>query len=255
MTASGNLPPGYAHVALDVVDSTNAEALRRAGQGEQGPLWITAGRQTRGRGRSGRAWLSPFGNVSATLLFRPGCQPAALPQLSLVAGVAAHDTIAAVLPGALGPELRLKWPNDILIASAKVAGILVESMTIGTGAVAAIGIGINVACVPDLGDRSVTALAVHGTMEDAAFVSRTLAASLDRWIGRWQSGRNFEDIRTAWLDRSGALGEPLTVHVGADTVVGAYAGLASDGALLLDDAAGIRRKFAFGDVALRPRRV
>src|SRR5579863_5587530 len=98
-------------VVLDLVDSTNAEALRRASAGERGPLWIVATEQSAGRGRRGRAWTSPAGNLHATLMLTDPSPPAAAPQLGFVAGLALHDALAAAAPS-LASLLALKWPND-----------------------------------------------------------------------------------------------------------------------------------------------
>ncbi len=237
-------------IGFDEIDSTNAEALRRAAQGEQGPLWITAARQTLGRGRSGRSWVSAPGALAATLLFRPTCDVACLPQLSLVAGVAAYDAIAEALPVADRSSLRLKWPNDVLLGAAKVSGILVESMMLGQAVTAAIGIGINVDVAPDVGGRSVVSLASHGATRNAAEVGISLYGQLGRWLDVWDGGANFGEIRTAWLARGSALGEPMSINAGDGPVTGRFAGLDADGALLLDVGDEAARRFTFGDVAL-----
>lgn len=244
------LPPEWIELAVDEIDSTNSEALRRAAAGERGPLWITARQQTRGRGRSGRTWASIGESLAATLLFAPAAPVPALAGLSLVAGIASHDAVAAALPGAARAEVRLKWPNDVLIGRAKVSGILVETSLFGTEAVAAIGIGINVGAVPEVGGRETTALAAHGATADFREMSAALASALSRWLGIWSGGPGFAAIREAWLLRGGALGEPITVNAGGDLVAGRYAGLDADGGLLLDVGLGQPRKFSFGDVAL-----
>src|SRR5258706_6388441 len=124
---------------LDVVDSTNAEALRRAKAGERGPLWIVAKEQSGGRGRRGRAWVSPAGNLHATLMLTDPAPPAAAAQLGFVAGLALHDAAAAAAP-ALAPRLALKWPNDMLCAARKIGGILIEGE--GHPVTAAVGIAV-----------------------------------------------------------------------------------------------------------------
>jgi len=248
------LPSGWTGLAFDEIDSTNSEALRRAAAGERGPLWITARHQIRGRGRSGRTWASAGGSLAATLLFAPGCALAALAELSLVAGVAAHVAIAAELPADARTPVRLKWPNDVLIGGAKVCGILVETSMFGADLVAAIGTGINVAEPPEIEGRTGTSLAEHGASADVAGVGGSLAIAMAEALSTWDGGRGFAVIRRAWLDRAGALGEPMSVHAGGEKVVGLYAGLDHDGGLLIDVGAGERRKFSFGDVALgRPR--
>ncbi len=243
------LPPGWQLAAYDEIDSTNAEAMRRIASGERGPLWITAHHQSRGRGRSGRSWNSAEGSLAATLVLAPGCSAAVLPQISLVAGVAAHAAIAEALPAGARPRVRLKWPNDVLVAGAKVSGILVESTVAGGGMVAVIGTGINVAAPPALGDRPTTSLALNGATCNRPQVSAGLAASLAVWLGVWDRGAGFEAVRAAWLERAGPLGAPMTVNAGGAPVAGTYAGLDAEGALLLDTAGG-RQRFTFGDVAL-----
>jgi BirA family biotin operon repressor/biotin-[acetyl-CoA-carboxylase] ligase len=116
----------YRSLILDSVGSTNREAFALAEAGETGPLWIMARRQTAGRGRGDRPWVSVPGNLHASLLIRLGCPPTAMPQLSLVAGVAVVDAIREAA-GGRPAGLRLKWPNDVLIGQAKCAGILVET--------------------------------------------------------------------------------------------------------------------------------
>lgn len=241
---------GWRRIALDEIDSTNTEALRRAAAGEHGPMWITAGLQTRGRGRSGRVWSSADGSVAATLLLSPDCPLGRLPELALVAGVAAHDAIAARLPVPARERLRLKWPNDVLLGGRKVCGVLVESTSTGARCVAAIGIGINVLAVPHLDGRQAAALSEQGARMTVEDMEVTLAHRLAHWLGVWNAGHNFESVRQSWLERAGALGEVMTVNAGDGPVSGAFAGLDSDGALLLDeDRKGIRR-FSFGDVTL-----
>jgi BirA family biotin operon repressor/biotin-[acetyl-CoA-carboxylase] ligase len=244
------LPTGWAALEFDEIDSTNAEAMRRAAAGERGPMWITARFQSRGRGRSGRTWASAGSSLAATLLFRPGCPVSALAGLSLVAGVAAHDAIVAALPDAGRPHVRLKWPNDVLIGRAKVSGILVESSIVGEDVVAVIGTGVNIARVPEVAGRETTALAEHGSSAGFADMSAGLAEALARWLGVWSDGRDFQAIREAWRERAGPLGELINVNAGSELVVGRYAGLDDDGGLLLDVGSGAPRKFSFGDVAL-----
>ena len=247
----------WRHVALATVDSTQAEAMRRALAGEPGPLWITAEVQTLGRGRSGRAWSTPAGNLAATLLLRPLCEPVLLPQLSLVAGVAAIDALALCAGAAAGPTaLRLKWPNDLMIGAAKLGGILVESSVLGGALVAAIGIGINIAEAPEVAGRAITRLADHttGAPTPQALLA-ALAASMAASLEVWSNGSGFAQIRAAWGERALAEGSPITVNAGAGPVSGSFAGLDIDGALLLLAPDGRRRRFTWGDVTLAPVKV
>src|SRR5437763_9935908 len=152
-------------IAHDVLDSTNAEALRLARGGERGPLWITARRQTAGHGRRGRSWISAPGNLHATLLLTEVGATECWPQLSFVAALAGHDAIANVAT-ALAPGLSIKWPNDLLLHGAKVAGVLIEGESCGA---VALGIGINCATHPAGTDYPATDLSAAGILPDKLF--------------------------------------------------------------------------------------
>jgi BirA family biotin operon repressor/biotin-[acetyl-CoA-carboxylase] ligase len=251
MTASGGgLPFPLAHLAE--IDSTNAEAMRRALAGERGPLWVLADRQTAGRGRSGRAWVSDAGNLFASLLVARDYPVAKAGQLSLVAGVATVDALRKAGPLELGAELRLKWPNDILIGPDKMGGILVESSTrgAGDGRVTVIGVGLNLASAPPGQERGATYLAAHGLTLSPREALCFLAEAMDAWLETWNGGAGFALVRAAWLQRAGAPGEPLTVHAAEGPVVGRFAGLDADGALVIAGADGRERHFTYGDVTL-----
>ena len=240
---------------LDEIGSTNDEAQRRAAAGERGPLWIATRRQTAGKGRSGRVWNeASTGNVAATLLFEPGCAPARLSELSLVAGVAAHAAIADALPAAAASRVELKWPNDVLIAGAKTSGILIESGNYGGATVSLVGIGINVASAPVGIDRATTCLAAHGTALDADAVLQLLAARMVHWLAVWRGTDGFAAIRAAWVARATPIGRTLEIKTNGGPVAGTFAGLDHDGALLIDVAPDIRRRFTYGDVSVLPAR-
>jgi BirA family biotin operon repressor/biotin-[acetyl-CoA-carboxylase] ligase len=265
MTAPADgLPAPYRLLHLASTDSTNAEAMRRALAGERGPLWVLADRQTTGRGRSGRAWVSSAGNLFASLLVEMTGPVAKAGQLSLVAGVAAIEAIRSMGPlggplgGPLAPGagLRLKWPNDVLLGLAKAGGILVESSTRGAqeGRVAVIGIGLNLASAPPGLEPGATYLAAHGLTLSPREALCFLAGTMDAWLKIWNEGEGFAAVRAAWLERAGPLGEPLTVHGVAGPVRGRFAGLDDEGALLVAGADGGERRFTYGDVTLETAR-
>src|SRR3990170_7462312 len=145
------LPSGYRLLRMETVDSTNAEARRRAKVGEPGPLWIWSARQSQGRGRGGREWISLHGNLFASLLVGVNCPIRSAGQLALVAGIIAYDTIAKLIAYEGRSELLLKWPNDVLLAGEKLAGMLLENVgsTVENRSVVVIGTGINLASHPE----------------------------------------------------------------------------------------------------------
>ncbi len=235
-------------VEYETIDSTNDEAHRRAAAGERGPLWIRSDQQQSGRGRSGRPWSSPPGNLSATHLFTPDCPRSVFHHLSFVAGIAAYDAVATSVNK--GAPLQLKWPNDLLIGAAKVGGILVESSKYDDDVVVMIGIGINIAVAPPVDGRAVTQLGDHGTAPTPSDLVARLADAMAHWISRWDSGRNFASVRAAWSERAHAIGRPLMVNTNERQVVGAFNGLAENGALLLTTEGGETLRIEHGDVSL-----
>ncbi len=241
-------PPAVLH--LDEIDSTNAEAMRLSGSGERGPLWIIADRQTAGRGRSGRLWTTSDGNLAASYLFEPRCRPEYLHQIAILTGVAVHSAVRRAI-GQPVPGLRLKWPNDLLIGSAKAGGILVETTSFGgSRSIAVIGIGLNIATAPDLDSRAITRLGAHSPGLNRDLMFQTLKTEIDNWLAIWRAGAGFHDIRTAWLERAGVPGERLTVNGQTGPIEGNYIGIDETGALLLRNSDGLVRRLTYGDVSL-----
>ncbi|MDO9382959.1 MAG: biotin--[acetyl-CoA-carboxylase] ligase [Hyphomicrobiaceae bacterium] len=238
-------------VHLAEVGSTNAEAMRLAAASEAGPLWVTADVQTGGKGRSGREWVSRPGNLFASYMFQTAAPIATAHQLSLVAGVAVFD---ALLTCGLGRQhgLRLKWPNDVLIGRAKAGGILVESSMLPgqPNLTAVIGIGLNLASHPEIAGRDVTSLAAQGVAVAPADALQALDAALTAALSLWDESRGFAAVRSAWLERCGAVGERLTVQLPQGAITGAFAGLDLDGALLVEIEGGEVRRCTYGDVTI-----
>lgn len=234
-------------IRLSETGSTNRDAMRLALNGEPLPLWVAAERQTGGRGRVGRMWVSSAGNLHASLAFRSLAPPALAGQIALVAGVAFFEAIAAVTN--LGARLRLKWPNDLMIGDAKAGGILVESTLVPAGDLIVVaGFGLNIASAPAL-DRPVTALTLEMQDVNAEMILAALTDSCHRWLQLWDEGRAFSAIRESWLARAGPLGQSITITAGTQTLSGVYRGLNDEGALLAD-VAGRLETFNFGDVTL-----
>ena len=236
---------GARHIGYDTLGSTSAEALALARAGERGPLWISARAQTAGRGRRGNQWISPPGNLYATLLLSDPSRPAEAPQLSFIAALAVHDAVSTCAPQ-LGRLLKLKWPNDILIGRAKVAGILIEGESAPVFSVA-IGIGVNCAGHPDETAYPATDLAAAGALVDPTTLLGRLAESMQIRIGQWERGRGFPAIRADWLKHAIGLGETLQVRLSEREISGRFQGIDELGRLLLEQAGSVTTVTA-GDV-------
>lgn len=244
-------PAGTRLLRYAELGSTNAEAMRLAASGEPGPAWIVADMQTAGKGRSGRAWASEPGNLFASYLFDTTAPISAAHQLSLVAGVAAFDAIASF--GLTASEgLRLKWPNDILIGDAKAGGILVESTSLPARQTltVVIGVGLNLQHHPDIAGRHVTSLSRHGVAVTTGAALDALDAALLHATALWDAAHGFSAVRAAWLARSGPVGQRISVNGADGTITGTFAGLDSDGALIIELQGGESRRCTYGDVTI-----
>jgi BirA family biotin operon repressor/biotin-[acetyl-CoA-carboxylase] ligase len=247
---SPKLPSRYRLVRMETVDSTNAEARRRAKAGEPGPLWIWSARQSQGRGRGGREWISQHGNLFASLLIGVNCPIRVASQLALVAGIVTYDTIAKLIAYEGRSELLLKWPNDVLLAGEKLAGMLLENVgsPMEDRSVVVIGTGINLANHPEDLPQPAISLGAYGMTITAADALEVLAATTHEWLARWAEGTSFPSIRRAWLDRAGPTGRALRVKIDGEETEGVYAGLDADGALRLLTPDGSEHRIAAGDV-------
>jgi BirA family biotin operon repressor/biotin-[acetyl-CoA-carboxylase] ligase len=245
------LPPGCRYAFFDDIDTTNGEALRRALAGEQGGLWIWANRQSAGRGRIGRSWASPPGNLYASVLLRPPCPLSVAVGLSLLAGVAMYDAVEALSGERFAQgRLRLKWPNDLLLDGLKVGGVLLESAKsrkTGESAVV-IGAGVNLVSHPDDCLRPATDLAARGVVASPSAAFAALAWATADWLGVWQNGKGFPQVRRAWIERAQGIGSEIAVRVGAEIIRGVFLGVDEGGALLLDSGEGAKRRITAGDV-------
>ena len=233
MTSMPVLPDGWTLVALESVGSTNDEATRLADAGAPEGTVVWAREQSGGRGRRGRNWASPVGNLYSSTIIRPICLAQRAAELGFVAALAVGDLVPA------DRSVRLKWPNDVLVDGGKVAGILLESAIGQDGLVEHVvaGIGVNVTFAPQVPEMRYPGAALGGTVEAAlAGLTRALAARLAQWR---QDG--FETVRREWLAKAGPLGAEVDVRLGEGLVRGRFAGLDREGALLLDTAEGPRK--------------
>ncbi len=234
-------PAGYGLHILDTVDSTLNEAARIAPT-LTGPVWIMAHMQTAARGRRGRAWKNPKGNLAATLVLRPQDGPERAALRSFVAALALFDACVAVTGRTEG--LSLKWPNDVLLNGGKLAGILLESAGQGPNlSYLSIGIGVNLAEAPGQNDvedralRPVSLLSETGVTISAEDFLTELAAALARYETQF-STYGFDPIRTAWLDRAARLGQVITARTATSETSGTFETVDASGNLVLHTAKG-----------------
>lgn len=251
-TFAAALPAGYRLLHLPECGSTNTEALARAEAGEAGGLWILADRQTAGRGRSGRRWVSEEGNLFASLLLQPGCTPETASKLAFLAALSLADTVKGLDKRTDGtrPRLSLKWPNDILLDGAKLGGILLESLQLPqtNRLCLVIGVGLNLASHPHIADVNATSLADKGIDAERPVVFQKLAERFDHWLKIWADGTNFAPIREAWLKRAHGLSQPVEASIAGRSINGIFSGLDENGALIVEQADGERARISSGEV-------
>jgi len=242
------MPGDYDLRVFDVLDSSNAECRRIVEQeGATGNIWVVAGSQTMGRGRRGRTWESPNGNIYASLLYGIDCDLAAASGLSFVAALAVRDTVADILQAP--DRVSCKWPNDILVEGRKISGILLETAGPGHGMPShvIIGIGINVSHHPEDSLYPATDLNGEAGRKIAREqVTENLMLSLAHWISRWESS-GFPPIRKAWKACAHGVGEDIVVRLPGEELCGRFVDLDKAGALILEFD-GKRRHITAGDI-------
>lgn len=239
-------PAGYGLIEFGEIDSTNEEARRLAAKGERGPLWIVADHQTAGRGRRGRKWESPTGNLAATLLLNPGKPASECAQISFVSALAVSDTIASFTPDV---EIKVKWPNDVLANGRKISGILLESASQGADPqFLIVGIGMNLKSHPPDTEFPATSLAGMGLSAPLPrHALLELAGPFAKWYDIWRA-QGFAPIRDAWLARAAGLGTRIRARLTNEETVGIFEGIDETGALLLRETQDRVRIIAAGEV-------
>lgn len=245
-----DLPTVYSLVERESVDSTNAEARRLALEGEDAApdgTVVWAREQTAGRGRRGRTWDSPPGNLYASFVLRPDVPLPEAAQLSFVAALAVFDAIGTCAEAGL--IVTTKWPNDILIDGHKVAGILLEAE--GGDAetppdFVVLGVGVNVASHPQETEFPAGCLAQYGIQTTPEEMLEALCRQFLSAVRTWLDN-DFDRIKQTWLYRCQGKGETITVRLANETLEGVFEDLDADGALLLRTETGVR-KITAGDV-------
>jgi len=227
---------GFSLVTLETVDSTNRLALDLAAQAGANKTWVLAETQRAGRGRHGREWSSPPGNFYGSLLLVSPCAPEDAPKLGFVAGVAVAEGVARLAPG---HDVRLKWPNDVLVNGQKLVGILLEGRFIAPNKQAvAIGIGINVKAIPAAVAGEATSLAELGFGGDRRDVFRHLSNAMARWLAVFAKGQGFFNVRQAWAERALAPGTEIRVRLPKGDKNGRFSGIDERGRLILTTPTG-----------------
>jgi BirA family transcriptional regulator, biotin operon repressor / biotin---[acetyl-CoA-carboxylase] ligase len=236
-------------IRLDSVGSTNDEARRLAQAGAAHFTAVVANQQTAGRGRDGRTWVSPPGNLYVSVILRPDAPAARLAGLALVAAVALGEALAPLIP----PSARLsyKWPNDLLVDRCKLAGILIESEAAqpGMASFAVVGVGVNCRSHPDATPYPATDLrAICGRDIAPEDVLNRLMSALRSWLERWE-GEGMAPVCAAWRARAEGIGEAISVRLPHETIEGRFVDIDPAGMLIVATERGEQR-IAAGDVFL-----
>ncbi len=231
----------------DEIDSTNEEARRRARNGDLGPVWIAAKSQIAGRGRLGRGWISPEGNLFTTALFTEPDGLSTAIRIPFAAALAVADACLSVLPDV---DFRLKWPNDVRVERAKLCGILVESGETNGAVWIATGIGLNIQTMPTSAEQSATTLHDLGAQPGvtAELLLDALRSAFQRRLN--EARRDFGALLRDWLKIAEGHGQMVSVGPPEARLEGIFEGLAEDGGLILRLQDGATRTIRAGDVEL-----
>lgn len=232
---------GFTIIHHTTIGSTNDEARRLAAEGAPHCTVVHADEQTAGRGRLAHTWFSPQGNLYLSILLRTGVPAARGSELGFLAALAVADTVEVLLPRQI--RAMLKWPNDVLVNGAKIAGILVEQVDDA----AVVGVGLNVLQAPSNTAYKTTTVVANGGIASVDGARDILLSRLAFHLAEWQSA-GFGPILTRWLDRSYPIGAVIRANVAGQSVAGHFAGLDPDGALLLDTTEG-RLRIVAGEIA------
>lgn len=255
---------GYRLRSFESIGSTNTEALAAAAAGDAGGTWFVTAHQISGRGRRGRQWESPVGNLAATLLIIPESHPTLTATLGFVAGVSLNRALSSILPKGLvkigidgadglsdGSKARiaLKWPNDVLADGAKLAGILLEAQKLDDGRHAiAVGFGVNAVAAPQGLPYPATSLVELGVSRDAISVFEALS---DAWVdtfGVWNDGRGIGDVLKQWRASAAGIGAPVAVNQNGEVLRGIFETIDDEGRLIVRSEDDRRIVITAGDV-------
>lgn len=248
MSATLSLPPAYELTLHETVDSAVLEAKRLASNGADEGTLVWAKEQTAAYGRFGRPWVSPPGNLSCALVLRLDEPVAVAVQVNYVAAI----SLATAIAGLVSPmvELRYRWPNDILLYDAKVAGILLDA----PGRSEAdhhewmvLGVSVNVENHPENLNVPATSMRIDGYSEATpAALLENFSRYFLSWLNRWADD-GFAPIRKAWVQRANGIGQPLILELETETLTGKFAGVDEEGALVMELPDGRSRRISVAE--------
>ena len=242
----------YNLLTFESLDSTNSEALRMAASGSIGDFIILSREQTGGRGQKGRKWVSIPSNLHASILLDSNVDPKRHPQLSFVIANAMYESIASLVTKyKLALDIKLKWPNDVLINGKKVAGILLESISFRCKNYVIIGFGVNVMKAPVKIGRAVTSLFDEGIkLKHSDEFLNIVMSKFDKLYTQWQLDNNFIKTRKSWLRRAYNLNKVIIVDDGVSRISGIFKEIDSDGSMRLQLASGQFCNLVAGEVLI-----
>lgn len=236
--------PGWLHAHVDEIGSTNTALAAHVRETGASGLWLTADRQTAGKGRRGRVWIAPEGNLNASAAFSIDAADDIVALCPFVMALAVHEALCALTDASEHGRISLKWPNDVLIDGAKCAGLLLERQ--GRAIVA--GFGINVEAAPShVAYRATTVRTLEPTIT-AQTLFGALASAVDRhWrtLGRKTAAR---DVIAHWRKHAHAMGTVATIRLADRTLEGRLIDIDDNGLLLVERTDGIKERIAAGDV-------
>ncbi|HVY14459.1 MAG TPA: biotin--[acetyl-CoA-carboxylase] ligase [Rhodopila sp.] len=233
---------GFTIRHYDTIGSTNDELRRLAAEGAGDGTVVHADEQTSGRGRMARSWFSPPGNLYMSILMRTGLPTQRSSELGFLTAIAVAETVRALVPAKV--PVVLKWPNDVLAAEAKISGILVEQAE----AAVIVGIGLNILEAPSSTGYRTTTVAAQGGIATVDGARDLLLTRFRRLADLWTE-QGFGPIRQAWLGLSYPVGAEIKFTGAEGPIAGQFAGLDTDGALLLNTPEG-QLRFLAGDVSV-----
>ncbi|NCC22549.1 MAG: biotin--[acetyl-CoA-carboxylase] ligase [Alphaproteobacteria bacterium] len=231
---------------LEKTDSTQDVIKDLGAKGTPEGAVIHALEQLKGRGRQGKVWHSPVGNLYMSVLLRPECLADDVPQLAFVSGLAISAALETYLPA--GHVKTLKWPNDVFVDGKKISGVLTETTLVrGRVDCVAVGIGINVSAPPE---GAISLDTANGRENSIEGLRDTVLESLARHYRAWQN-RGFEVIRAAWVKQAHGIGEPIIACLPDSEIKGIFRGVDEQGWLVMEDRSGNERHIKAGHIEFK----